>query len=146
MLVHLRNLGTNPTVSKTASRNRWSTLSNALTHMNSSAPLQCRPLYSLWSDEPRAGCFGLIFRSQRSSAKVIRSPASMCRLFAKTPAKIFYCVLQRHGPVIILFYPDITVVFIQQSDHPFVVLPEMASWSNQLLNTYVEQAQTYVSS
>ena len=96
MLIHLRNSGSNPPVSKTDAKNRWSTLSKALdwsklisaASVSSFIPsrtlrIKCR---LSWIDLPFTG---------KVYSGPIRSLMTSCKRFAKTRAKIFNSVLSR---------------------------------------------------
>ena len=96
MLIHLRNSGLNPAVSKTVAKNRWSTLSKALDRSklisaatvpsfipSRTSRIKCR---LSWIDLPFTA---------KVCPEPIRSLMTSCKRFAKTRAKIFNSVLSR---------------------------------------------------
>ena len=96
MLIHLRNSGSNPAVSKTVVKNRWSNLSKTLdwsklisaASVSSFIPtrtsrIKCR---LSWIDRPF---------TEKVCSGPIRSLMTSCKQFAKTRAKIFNSVLSR---------------------------------------------------
>ena len=96
MLIHLRNSGLNPEVSKTVPKNRWSTLSKALdwSKLISAASVSSFIPSRTLRIKCRLSWIDLPFTAKVCSGP-IRSLMTSCKRFAKTRAKIFNSVLSR---------------------------------------------------
>ena len=112
MLIHLRNSNSNLAVSNTTIRNRWSTQLNALdwSKLISVAPLSSSIVSMISRTKCRLFWIDLLFTIYFCLVP-IWSPATICKWFAKTQAKIVNSVFSR-----VMLLPYMSATFLHQCD------------------------------